>query len=180
MDNQTSIKYKGEVTLKYKMGDKVIKVKKCNRGWSQLFRLIALLLTGNLTTEQLDIMKPTFIDIKYRPSGSTSDNSWNSCLYSRVPVVPTFYVENDSTVEGGNVNYISCFTCTISYANLNQSLLDENSETNIFLLSGESYTTNDISTRLAALIVDTDSLLSMEPGSQVVVEWTMRFYNAIS
>ena len=37
MDNQTSIKYKGEVPLKYKMGDKVIKVKKCNRGWSQAY-----------------------------------------------------------------------------------------------------------------------------------------------
>lgn len=178
MENQTSLKYKGEVTLKYKIGDKVIKTKKCNRGWSQLFRLIAVLLTGNLSNEQLDIMKPTFIDIKYRPPEATSDNAWNSCLYSRVPVIPSFYVENDATVEGGGINYISCFTCTISYANLNQSLLDENSVTNIFLLSGEPYTGSDISTRLAALVVDTDSLLSMEPGSQVVVEWTMRFYNA--
>lgn len=178
MENQTNIKYKGEVTLKYKVGNKIIKTTKCNKGWAQLFRLIATLLTGNLSAEQLEVLRPTFIDIKWRPSGSDSDLAWQSCLYSRVPCVPLFYVENDSNINGGGVNYISSFTCTISYANLNKSVINENSETNLFLLSGEPYTDSDISTRLASLIVDTDSLLSMEPGSQVVVEWTMRFYNA--
>lgn len=177
MENQTSIKYIGEVILKYKIGDKVIKEKRFNRGWSQLFRLIALTLTGNMSAEDLDTLKPTFIDIKYQPEGTSGDMSWNSCLYSRVPVVPSFYIENDETVEGGGVNYISCFTATISYSNLNQSLLSENDTTNIFLLSALPYQGSDVSTRLAALKVETDSLLSMQPGSQVIVEWTMRFYN---
>lgn len=73
MENQTNIKYKGEVTLKYKVGNKIIKTTKCNKGWAQLFRLIATLLTGNLSAEQLETLRPTFIDIKWRPSGSDSD-----------------------------------------------------------------------------------------------------------
>ena len=179
---ETGLQYKGEVTLSYKIGNKIIKRIKCNKGWSQLFKFISLALTGNLTSEQLDILKPTFIDLKYK-----NNEHWDSCLYSRIPVTPSFTSEASSGVNGipGGVEYISVFTVTISFSNLNSSLIsefDENTEAALFLLSGEPYENAgddaDSITRMASLGVDAQSVRDMLPGSQVIVEWTMKFYNA--
>lgn len=181
MKSQTNLSYKGEVTLKYKVGNKVIKVKKFNKGWSQLFRLIALILTGNMTVNQLKLLRPTYVDLKYKDNGV-----WKSCIYSSVPVTPSFTTEIDNNIDGG-VSYISVFTVAISYSNLNQSIIDtfdtetENkTETAMFLLSGEDPLSaeDDSNTRLASLNVDCASIAEMLPGSQVIVEWTMKFYNA--
>ena len=77
------------------------------------------------------------------------------------------------------------FTVTISFSNLNSSLIsefDENTEAALFLLSGEPYENAgddaDSITRMASLGVDAQSVRDMLPGSQVIVEWTMKFYNA--
>lgn len=180
---ETGISYKGEVKLTYKIGDKTIRVKKFNVGWSPLFRLFSLVLTGNITNEQLDLMKPTYVDLKY-----LNNTHWDSCLYSRIPVTPSFISESDSRIPGG-LGYVSVFAITISYSNLNQALItgfntdtEPKTETALFLLSGEPYNNvgedADAPIRLASLGVDPKSIQDMLPGSQVIVEWTMKFYNA--
>lgn len=175
--NETGLAYVGEVTLSLKIKDKIIKKVSYNKGCSQLFRLLALVLTGNMTTESLDILKPTYIDVKYE-----DDGDWESCLYSKIPVIPSFYMEEDVTVEG-NQNYISSFSSTISFSNINDSVVQasgfDEKEVRLFLLSGEEYTGSDDSiTRLATLKVSPASLQSLQPGSQVIVEWSMKFKNA--
>lgn len=176
MSNQTNISYKGEVTLKYKVGNKIIKKKVFNKGWSPLFKLISLILTGNMTPEELSILRPTYIDMKYENNGA-----WTSCLFSKVPVTPSFMSVNDPTIDGG-VSYISVFSVTISYSNLDNSIVsnfDSNTNCAMFLLSGQPVASSDDSSiRMASLQVDPESVKEMAPGSQVIVEWTMKFYNA--
>lgn len=173
---ETGLKYRGEVTLSYKIGNKIIRKKVFNKGWSPLFKLISLTLTGNMTSEEMSILRPTFVDMKYKNNGV-----WSSCLFSKVAVIPSFTSVSDPSIDGG-ISYISVFSSTISYSNLNEPLitgLDDDTECALFLLSGEPLVSSDDSSiRMASLQVDMSSVKEMQPGSQVIVEWTMKFYNA--
>ena len=107
---ETGLGYKGEVTLTIKLGDRIIKKKTYNKGWSQLFRLIALTLTGNQSNEDLNRLKPTYIDMMFL----NGQGSWETCLFSVVSTVPSFYYETDGKMAGyGDINYISAFTASI-------------------------------------------------------------------
>ena len=167
----TGIGYKGEINLTIKLGDSTISRKVYNKGWSQLFRLIALVLTGNMSSEEFNSLKPTYIDIMYK----NSDNVWETCLFSVTPVVSSYSYEEDNKMNGyGGINYISSFAVTISYSNLDISKIDdfdaENTDCRIFLLSGEL-------SKLASLKVDPQALKDLQAGSQIIVDWTMKFFN---
>lgn len=180
MGNTTSVGYVGEVTLTYKLNGKTIKVKKFNKGWSNLFRFIALCLTDNMDT--LSSSRPQYLDIKCKKVNTTN---WESCLFKRIPVTPSFTYEQDAEMDNyGGVNYFSVFTTTISYGMLNLSQLDRygsdpQDECALFLLSGDDYNVadGDASVRMAQLLLDLDSLKTIQAGTQILIEWVLKFYN---
>ena len=174
--NETNISYIGEVTLKLKIGDRIVRTVTHNVGWSPLFKFISLALSGNLSTDTLNALRPTFIDVRY-----ASGLSWVSCLYAPLPITPSFYsMPGNDMSEVGGLNYLSIFSCTISYSMLNMSIvqsLSDSADVRLFLLSGEALSSPSDDTNMVTLMVDADSVKSIQPGSQVIVEWTMKFCN---
>lgn len=174
---ETGLCYQGEVTLTFKIGDKVIRKKTYNKGWSPLFRLIALTLTGNMSNENLQRLKPTYVDMRFLNNGG----DWETCLFSMTPTVPSYYYEEDSKMaDYGGINYISAFTCTISFSNLDISKtanFNDSTDCRLFLLSGEVGSASAEAVNMASLWIDALTIKEMQAGSQVIVDWTMKFYN---
>ena len=179
----TGTGYVGEVTLTYIVNGKKLRVKKYNKGWSKLFEFIARCLgdaEGSHRSDSIESGRPKFLDIKCKHSGG----NWESCLFNYVSVSPSYTSWIDSSMQDyGGVNYYATFTTTISYNMINQAILaqyDSSDDCALFLMSGSDgtyYASDDLNYRMAQLLLDISSLKSVSAGTQVIVEWNLRFYN---
>ena len=177
----TNMNYVGEVTLTYIVNGKKLKVKKYNKGWSRLFYFIARCLGDAQNPGTIMVERPQLLDIKCRHEGG----NWESGLYSYVPVTPSYsYVTDNSMTDYGGLNYYATFTATISFNTVNTTFLQQyTNQTDscaLFLMSGSTtpYTpANDSAYRMAQLLLDVASLATIDPGTQVIVEWNMKFSN---
>lgn len=175
----TGAGYVGEVTLTYIVDDKKIKVKKYNKGWSRLFQFIARSLSSDFNT---GVGRPKFLDIKCR--AQSPDAVWETCLFNYVPVSASLNYWDDISMNNyGGVNYYATLTATISFNMINKAILDgyiSSDDCALFLLSemGDGVTpSTDSPYRMAQLLLDISSLKSVNPGTQVIVEWNLKFFN---
>lgn len=176
----TNTGYVGEVTLTYITHGKKVKVKKYNKGWSRLFQFIARCLGDSINT---DNGRPKFVDIKCQHRGN--DGTWESCLFNYIPVTGSVnYFEDATMVNYGGLNYFATMTATISFNMINQAVLGqylEEDDCALFLMAGAeegSYSsTYDNPYRMAQLLLDIRSLKDVAPGTQVIIEWDLKFYN---
>ena len=180
----TGAGYVGEVELTYIVDGKRIRIKKYNKGWSRLFQFIARCLGDTMNANTIPAGRPQFLDIKckHKEQGPTY---WTSCLFSMIPVSPTVnYWVDDSMINYGGVNWFATFTTTISYNMINQAILGQypngDDDCALFLMAGSDTTyssTSDDEYRMAQLLLDVESLRAVNPGTQVIVEWSLKFYN---
>ena len=180
----TGTGYVGEVNLTYIVNGKKTKVKKYNKGWSRLFQFIARCLGDTMNVNTILAGRPQFLDIKCKHAAEGSEK-WASCLFNMIPVSPTInYWDDTSMINYGGINWFVTFTTTISYNMINQAILGQypngDDDCALFLMAGSETTyssESDDEYRMAQLLLDLESLRAVNPGTQVIVEWSLKFYN---
>lgn len=161
LQNDFNLLYKGNVKLKLKIKDKLIELDVKNAGLPALQLAFCKFVTGNTTTAA-DI--PCYIDLRKQIVGS-----YLSILFGRMPLSGKYYEPSS-----GDSAYIARFTATISYESLQEDI-DSSSNYRLYLYSGNSGTSGYYD--LAFVDVSSDLLASLQPGTQIIIEWTMKLLN---
>lgn len=156
---QTNIVYTGSVNLSVKNKEKIIKSTYHNSGLSELFRLISKSISGNgLNLDEC----PQYIDLRYRVG---IDPSWKTCLINKQSITQRDYFQE-------NGFWVSKFATNIPYSEFTIPPQNSAFKNASFRLYIESKNTD-----LAFIDVDFDTINTIVPGSQAIVEWVMRLSN---
>lgn len=167
MLNLTTLAYKGSVKISIKIKDKIFNVESHNNGLPTLFQSFCKFITGNKTTIE-DI--PEYLDLRGGINGA-----FVSRLVSKVHLSGKGYVFEDNT-------YVAKFTAVISYNQLTKAITRfDTDEYRLYLCSGslginsnnEVTGNNDI----AYLDVTAETLSYLSPGTQAIIEWSMKLTN---
>jgi hypothetical protein len=155
----TNLNYRGSVNVSLNInGNKVI-INKHNNGLPDLFRLISKALAGyNTSTEKI-----SYIDLRYNTIDSPDD--FVSCLTAKQSITQLTYSLNSGswvTNAASTIPYASLIVAPISYLNAK--------EFRIYLM------TKDVD--VAYISVDEQDLLKLVPGTQALVEWTLKISNS--
>lgn len=156
----TNLKYKGNVNLSLSInGNKVI-INEHNSGLPDLFRIISKFLAGyDMSKEKIH-----YIDLRY----NTVDNQdiFISCLTNKQSISQLTY----SLINGSWVTKVSS---TIPYSSL---VVTPISSLNAQKFRIYLMTSNSID--LAYINIDSQDLLKLLPGTQALVEWTLKISNS--
>lgn len=158
-DIKTDLSYKGSVNVSLNINGNKIVINKHNNGLPDLFRLISKALAGyNTSTEKI-----SYIDLRY----NTVDDPDNfvSCLTKKQSITQlTYSLSNGSWVTNAasTIPYASLAVVPISYLNAK--------EFRIYLM------TKDVD--IAYIGIDEQDLLKLVPGTQALVEWTLKISNS--
>lgn len=147
--------YKGEVTFKYLVNDKVIEKKSHNEGLSPLFKVIAKCLAGYNTTSDV----PIKLDLRYAESGSSE---YNTCLNNKI-------VLSARRFDYASANWSAYYTAVITNSDLLSNAIQSSRTYKLFLLSS----TED----MASVDVAYDDLSSIQSGAQALIEWKLTTTN---
>lgn len=172
--NETILNYIGDVTIKLKLGDKVITLENHNAGLPLLNKTICKFLTGNYGGPY---ETPQFLDLQYNANPSLSEESkvWVTYLYSQESLTGKMY-EKSAKYN----NWIAKFTAVINHNNLVNDVVESDpGEFRIVLLSGYNPNKPEESYQpLAELPIEAYMLARITPGTQAIVEWAMQIKNA--
>lgn len=175
----TNIKYKGEVSIKVKKGNKVLSsYKSHNDGQEKLFKFLADALAGSFTTDnrpcKLKLFKKAETgDDPTSPIFSTGTSMSNYIMYNTIPVPKEFS-------EDGKIGYSITYHFTIPSAYI------ETGNTAIYKLAIYPEVSSNIETDMCATFLFTnDSGTAWEPqqinsisGNIVLfIDWTMTIGN---
>ena len=158
-DIKTDLSYKGSVNVSLNINGNKIVINKHNNGLPDLFRLISKALAGYNTS----IEKISYIDLRYN-TVSDPDN-FVSCLTKKQSITQlTYSLSNGSWVTNAasTIPYASLAVAPISYLNAK--------EFRIYLM------TKDVD--IAYIGIDEQDLLKLVPGTQALVEWTLKISNS--
>ncbi len=156
---QTNIIYTGSVNLSVKNNGKIIKSTYHNSGLPELFKIIAKSISGN----GIDLNeRPHYIDLRYRVS---INNIWKTCLINKQSITQSDYFQE-------NGFWVCKFAANIPYSEFTIPPQNNAFKDASFRLYIESKN-ND----LAFIDVDFDTVNTIVPGSQAIVEWVMRLSN---
>lgn len=174
MLNETVLSYLGNVTVKIKINDKIIKLEDKNAGLPLLRKNICKYLTGNYGgTSEI----PQFLDLMYNadPSLDEDHKTWVTYLSNQISLTGKVF-EYSAKYD----NWVAKFTAIINHNNLlNDVAENDPGEFKLVLLDG--YKPNDPESSyqpLAELHIESYMLARITPGTQAIIEWVMQIKNA--
>lgn len=155
MSNAIILPYKGIVTIKFKIKDKIVSFENHNAGLPRLGKSFCKFITGNATTDE-DI--PYYLDIIKQVDGAAD----SSILINKIHLSGRYWEYSDP-------NYVAKFTAVVSYSSLKQSI--NRSDSGTFKLY--MYSAGALSEALATMVITAESLSLISPGTQAIIEWSM-------
>ena len=181
----TNTEYKGDVTLKLKLKNKTIEIRKKNRGLLTLSRAFALYISNNSSKEDYI---PQFIDIQWieypnQVSNIEDLSNWESFLLQPVSLSGLSYsLQDKAYIEKGQINYqpnwVAVANARIPYSYLiSHQSVSSNSLFRLFLLTKN----NDsliVDRRLCYVPITADEINRMTPGSELQVDWALQLVHA--
>lgn len=155
----TNLNYKGSVNLSLNINGTKVIINKHNSGLPDLFRIISKALAGYDTSKE----KPSYIDLRY--STSVEPDVFNTCLTSKQSISQLNFSLN-------NGSWVTKASSTIPYSSLIVAPISNLSarEFRVYLM------TKDVD--IAYIEVDSQDLLKLVPGTQALVEWTLKISNS--
>lgn len=166
MKNLTQVLYRGKVDISLKIGDKTIRMSSHNNGLPYLQRAFCNFIVGNMITIE-DI--PEFLDLRKQ---IVANGAWQTCLLSRVHLSGKSWSEN--TTSQGTNECIATFTGVLAYMNLKEAIpRGDTSSYRLYLYSGSLSDTTGYDD-MAYLDITADELSRISPGTQAIVEWSMK------
>lgn len=163
-----NMKYKGEVELSLKIGNKVIKKNIHNTGTLQLKRAFAMFLCGGTVATQALRYLPSRIDLRVYQSGS-----WVTALKRTVPVTSPTYIKETVGEETWSTQY----NAVMPYSSL-ISGIDEQNQYRVYLMC-DSIADNDESKDLAYIDVNASDLSTLTAGVSAIISWKLKLLNNI-
>lgn len=155
----TELNYKGSVNVSLNINGNKVVINKHNNGLPDLFRLISKALAGyNTSTEKI-----SYIDLRYNTEDNQND--FISCLTKKQSVSQLNYSLNNGswvTTAASTIPYASLTVTPISYLNAK--------EFRVYLM------TRDVD--LAYININEQDLLKLVPGTQALVEWSLKISNS--
>ena len=148
------LEYCGNVKIRYIIKGKIVESSYHNEGLDALFKYIARALCGNNVSGD----RPISLDLR-----KFKDGTYTSLLNTRSMLSGVYY-----TYEKGS--WVTKTTAVISYSQLNTTGFDESDTYYIYLCSEN----NDF----ARLQVTATDLSRIHPGTQALIEWTLKVSNA--
>lgn len=181
----TNSQYKGDVTLKLKLKNKTIELKKKNKGLLTLSRAFALYISNN--TDK-DNYTPQFLDLQWLEYPSQVSNienlsNWESFLLQPISISGLSYkLEERAYVEQGQSryqpNWVAVATARIPYSYLiSHQTVSSTSLFRLFLLTKE-FDNPTLDRRLCYVPITADEINKMTPGSELQVEWNLQLVHA--
>lgn len=181
----TNTEYKGDVTLKLKLKNKTIELRKKNRGLLTLSRAFALYISNNSSKEDYI---PQFIDIQWieypnQVSNIEDLSNWESFLLQPVSLSGLSYsLQDKAYIEQGQItyqpNWVAVANARIPYSYLiSHQSVSSTSLFRLFLLTKN----NDsliVDRRLCYVPITADEINRMTPGSELQVEWALQLVHA--
>lgn len=181
----TNTQYKGDVTLKLKLKNKTIELRKKNSGLLTLSKAFALYISNNSSKEDYI---PQFIDLQWieypdQVSNIEDLSNWESFLLQPISLSGlSFSLQDKAYVEKGQINYqpnwVAVANARIPYSYLtSHQTLSSSSLFRLFLLTkGTDNLTID--RRLCYVPITADEINRMTAGSELQVEWALQLVHA--
>ena len=181
----TNTQYKGDVTLRLKLKNKTIELRKKNSGLLTLSKAFALYISNNSSKEDYI---PQFIDLQWiEYPNQVSDiedlNNWESFLLQPVSLSGlSFSLQDKAYVEKGQINYqpnwVAVANARIPYSYLtSHQTLSSSSLFRLFLLTKDTDNLT-IDRRLCYVPITADEINRMTAGSELQVEWALQLVHA--
>ena len=181
----TNSEYKGDVTLRLKLKNKTIELRKRNKGLLTLSKAFALYISNNASK---DDYVPQFIDLQWiEYPNQVADiedlDNWESFLLQPVSISGLSYMLDDKAyVEQGQVryqpNWVAVANARIPYSYLSShQTMASTSLFRLFLLTKNTDTLT-IDRRLCYVPITADEINKMTPGSELQVEWALQLVHA--
>ena len=181
----TNSEYKGNVTLRLKLKNKTIELRKHNKGLLTLSKAFALYISNN---ESKDDYIPQYLDLQWIEYPSqVSDiedlNNWESFLIQPVSISGLSYaLESKAYIEQGQLSYqpnwIAVASARIPYSYLtSHQTVASTSLFRLFLLTKDTDSLI-IDRRLCYVSLTADEINKMTPGSELQVEWALQLVHA--
>lgn len=168
--NKTILNYMGNVVVKLKIGDKIVKLENKNSGTEALMKLLCRFLTSNTPSKS---ETPQFLDLQYNSNAESDEKVWESYLSTPISLSGKVYKYEDG-------NWVAKFTAVLYHNNLLNDISESDSGEFRFVLTSGYSSDEDIGSYvpLAALSVEAYTLARITPGTQAIIEWTMQIKNA--
>ena len=147
------IGYEGNVELTFFRNGTKIVIKKKNAGVKNLFRILCRALAGYDISGEI----PSFLDLRVVNGSSTS-----SILNNKIALTGKSY-----RIESND--WVLKITGTIAYSDLMNPEISESSTYRLYLMN--------TSADLAYLNVEATDLAGITEGTQMLVNWTLKFQN---
>ena len=170
MKNKTNLSYRGDVTIKLTIGDKIIEYKNHNAGLPALMKSLCKFLVGQGNPAEI----PEYLDLKRRLAGS--GEPWDSYITQQVSCGTSGRIyEFDTDVN----NWVARYTFSIPYAILVDYVeIDDTAHEYRLVLYAENPDGSQL--ELAYLPVSPAELSRITPGIQAIVEWSLQIKNDTS
>lgn len=164
--NITQTWYRGNVTVKLKIKDKVFSYQAHNEGLPALFESFARIMSGNYRGE-CDI--PKYIDVRKLVEGT--ENTYLSYLtLNRLPLTGSSWSVNDAG------EFVANFTAIITSEMLYTQVPATSTDTfKLYLITDNEDKTGKRD--LARLDLPVEQLSRIVPGVNAIIEWSMKLTN---
>lgn len=181
----TNTQYKGDVTLRLKLKNKTIELRKKNSGLLTLSKAFALYISNN---ESKEAYIPQFIDLQWieypsQVSDINNLNNWESFLLQPVSLSGLSYsLQDKAYIERGQVSYqpnwVAMANARIPYSYLiSHQAVPSSSLFRLFLLTKDTDNLT-IDRRLCYVSITADEINRMTAGSELQVEWALQLVHA--
>lgn len=156
----TELNYEGKVSLSLNINGNKVVINEHNNGLPDLFRIISKALAGYDTSKE----RIHYIDLRYNTLDDP--NTFISCLTSKQSISQLVY----SLING---SWVTKASSTIPYSALTITPISNLNakEFRVYLM-----TSNEVD--LAYINIDSQDLLKLLPGTQALVEWTLKISNS--
>lgn len=157
-------RYKGDVNVKFKTGNKIYEVKRHNSGLPLLQKTFCMFLYGD---REFIANIPKYVDLRFATSATAPDNEWQTCIRSKLALTA-----KQPSYDAQNKNWILTFNCALPHVALTHVV----SESNFYRLYMEANNGAEANEDKDLAFIDVlgEDLKFIEPGTEAIIEWTMQ------
>lgn len=170
--NTMNFGYRGSVTLNILIKDKIITLKKYNKGTEYLKKAFAKWLTGNF--QPFDI--PETLDFRYASSSEPIDSDFVTCLNQEIGLTGKVFVKATDENLSLEDAWVARFSASIPFSALSHNSFS-NTESYRLYLTGSYDSEESTYHDLAYIPIDDEDLQNFTQGTQMIVEWNMELLN---
>lgn len=160
MNNSTNLFYQGTVNVKLNINGRIVELSDHNNGCPALRRSFCKFVTGNASVYN---DTPQFLTIKV-----STDNWATSTSFLKSPISIT----GKEWQPDEESDYVAKFRCIVTNNDLSETIYADDSSRSfrLYLISGSGED-------MAYLDIDATKLSQITPGTQAIIEWSMRLYD---